>query len=360
MKIFINGKRRRIRIASFFSGLLSQDGTVRGTQIRAFAMCLAIALLLLLLLNSGLLAPTSGKGGKAAASRIGDNDDTGDSEVALCGLNDEVAQMAFSETEDAFAPIASGDGADSAAGTGTGSAAAVSMATEASLATGDAAYDADEVLLSKTETLLSKTEIPYETEYHEDDTLFLDERIVQTEGKTGFVMITESREDISIGDAQVEAVTHIYTVNPVTEVVLVGTKLLTASRGFYIWPADGEILSRFGYRNATVGSTYHKGLDISGGASKSIYAADGGEVVFSGTDGAYGKVIRIKHDSGEVTAYAHCSSLLVKEGELVQQGQTIGYVGMTGLATGVHLHFEIIVDGTNINPLTRVKPPSNG
>lgn len=121
--------------------------------------------------------------------------------------------------------------------------------------------------------------------------------------------------------------------------------------GCFIWPADGTVTSRYGYRTATVGSTNHKGLDISGKNGDAIYAADGGEVIYSGYDGRFGRVVRILHESGVITVYAHCSSLLVDRGDIVEQGRIIAGMGMSGTASGVHLHFEVIINGENVNPI---------
>jgi len=126
---------------------------------------------------------------------------------------------------------------------------------------------------------------------------------------------------------------------------------LTQSTGAFIWPASGNLTSLFGYRNATVGSTYHKGIDICGKFGDPIVAADGGEVIVSERSSSYGNVIQIRHDNGYVTLYCHCSSLLVSVGQRVSQGQEIALMGRTGLATAVHLHFEVIIDGENVNPL---------
>jgi murein DD-endopeptidase MepM/ murein hydrolase activator NlpD len=126
---------------------------------------------------------------------------------------------------------------------------------------------------------------------------------------------------------------------------------LTASTGSYIWPAHGNLSSRFGRRNTSIGSTNHLGIDISGQSGDPIYAADGGEVIFSGWSRTYGNVIRVLHDNGDITLYSHCSRLLVSVGERVWQGQQIARMGRTGTASGVHLHFELIRDGVNIDPL---------
>ncbi|MDR0491549.1 MAG: peptidoglycan DD-metalloendopeptidase family protein [Oscillospiraceae bacterium] len=208
------------------------------------------------------------------------------------------------------------------------------------------------VVISRTPVVISRTIIPYDTKLIGDDTLFQDERRVVTEGKNGVITVTESSSGTTGNETPPEAMRQVSTIKPVTEVIAVGTKPLTVSRGSYVWPADSDrILSHFGPRNATVGSTNHKGLDIGGGVEKLIFAADGGEVIFSGWDGLFGNVVRIKHDSGDITLYAHCSLTLVSEGDKVYQGQKIAYMGKTGCATGVHLHFEIIENGVNIDPL---------
>ena len=123
------------------------------------------------------------------------------------------------------------------------------------------------------------------------------------------------------------------------------------STGTYIWPANGNLSSRFGPRDSTVGSSNHQGIDISGSSGNPILAADGGEVIFSGRSNSYGNVVNILHDNGDITIYAHCSELFVREGDMVSQGQVIAGKGRTGVATGVHLHFELIINGVNVDPL---------
>ena len=119
----------------------------------------------------------------------------------------------------------------------------------------------------------------------------------------------------------------------------------------YILPASGVLTSRFGYRKTSIGSSNHKGIDISGFYGEPIHAAGGGEVIVSGWSDSFGYVIHIQHDNGDVTLYSHCSKLLVGVGERVDQGQEIARMGQTGIASGVHLHFELIVNGVNVDPL---------
>jgi murein DD-endopeptidase MepM/ murein hydrolase activator NlpD len=82
-----------------------------------------------------------------------------------------------------------------------------------------------------------------------------------------------------------------------------------------------------------------------------IYAADGGVVTASSYQGSYGNLIVLNHGNGLETYYAHCESMLVSIGDVVAQGQQIGTVGISGNATGYHLHFEVRVNGAYQNPL---------
>lgn len=113
-------------------------------------------------------------------------------------------------------------------------------------------------------------------------------------------------------------------------------------------PLEGQITSRFGYRE-TVNPKNHTGIDIAEDIGTAIYAAMDGTVEYVSGEGNYGKHFEIKN--GEVsTLYAHCSSIYVKKGDIVKQGDLIAEVGQTGNVTGPHLHFEIMRNGERINP----------
>lgn len=105
----------------------------------------------------------------------------------------------------------------------------------------------------------------------------------------------------------------------------------------------------------------HKGVDYAAKSGTPIYAAGDGKVIFKGKKGGYGKVMIVQHGSKYTTLYAHLKTYnrKLKVGSKVKQGQTIAYVGMTGLATGPHLHYEFRVNGTHRNPLTVRLPESN-
>lgn len=113
-----------------------------------------------------------------------------------------------------------------------------------------------------------------------------------------------------------------------------------------IRPVSGILTSRYGYR---WGST-HTGIDIGVAMGTSIKAAAGGTVSFSGWKGSLGQLVVISHGNGIQTYYGHCSKLLVSAGQKISAGQVIAKVGSTGRSTGPHLHFEIRINGSSINP----------
>ena len=126
------------------------------------------------------------------------------------------------------------------------------------------------------------------------------------------------------------------------------------STGKFIWPTDGQITSYFGYRNApTAGaSSNHPAIDIGAPMGADVVAADGGVVIYAGTNGGYGNSVGIKHDNGMVTYYNHLSAWNVNVGDTVAQGQQIANVGSTGISTGPHLDFKILdADGEPVDPL---------
>ncbi len=121
-----------------------------------------------------------------------------------------------------------------------------------------------------------------------------------------------------------------------------------------MWPVPGcnIITSRFGYRvSPTAGaSSYHGGLDIGAQAGAAIVSAEAGTVILASPLGGYGNCVMVDHGGGIVTLYGHMSSIAVSSGQYVSQGQTIGYVGSTGISTGPHCHFEIRVNGSQTDP----------
>jgi len=131
----------------------------------------------------------------------------------------------------------------------------------------------------------------------------------------------------------------------------------TASVGGYIWPetASKRITSPMGTRNIHYAgaSTNHKGVDIGGvGYSTNVLATKAGVVMTAKYNSSYGNYVVIFHGTGNTTLYAHMSSIKVKEGDSVSQGDVIGVTGCTGVSTGPHLHYEITENGARVDPLT--------
>ena len=121
----------------------------------------------------------------------------------------------------------------------------------------------------------------------------------------------------------------------------------TPSSSGLIWPVNGPVVSGFGMRWGRM----HEGIDIGVGYGTPIHAAASGTVVYSGWMDGYGNFVIIDHGGGMATAYGHQSAIAVGNGQSVSQGQVIGYVGCTGHCFGPHLHFEVRINGSAVDPL---------
>jgi murein DD-endopeptidase MepM/ murein hydrolase activator NlpD len=115
----------------------------------------------------------------------------------------------------------------------------------------------------------------------------------------------------------------------------------------FIWPVSGPVVSPFGQRWGRM----HEGIDIAVGAGTPIMAASSGIVAYAGWMSGYGNMVIVQHANGLGTGYAHQSRIGVTNGQLVKQGQVIGFVGCTGHCFGDHLHFEVYVDGVHHDPM---------
>lgn len=119
---------------------------------------------------------------------------------------------------------------------------------------------------------------------------------------------------------------------------------------FSVKPVTGTITSRFGAFEAGLRSSSHKGIDIGAPNGTPIYAAADGVVDTAKYSGGYGNLVVLDHGNGVETYYGHASKLCVSKGQSVKAGDLIAYVGSTGYSTGNHLHFEIRLNGNQINP----------
>ena len=168
---------------------------------------------------------------------------------------------------------------------------------------------------------------------------------------------TVEYEDIYIGDEFSRSVkienSRVVIKAPVDQITLYGTQSVVAS-GTMTWPTVGWVTSEYGPRTPEFSgmTSYHKGIDISTSKKTKIVAADAGVVEFAGWhSGGFGYCVIIDHENGIKTLYAHMyTKPLVEEGDRVFKGEHLGGQGMTGSAGGIHLHFEVIVNGSRVNP----------
>ena len=119
------------------------------------------------------------------------------------------------------------------------------------------------------------------------------------------------------------------------------------SGGGLMWPVSGPVTSGFGWRWGRM----HEGIDIAVGSGTPVHAAQSGRVIVAGWMGGYGNLVVIDHGGGLSTAYGHNNSFAVGSGQSVSQGQVIAYSGSTGNSTGPHVHFEVRVNGSPVDPL---------
>lgn len=161
------------------------------------------------------------------------------------------------------------------------------------------------------------------------------------------VAIISYRNNTELGR---EIVKEEIVMKAVPKIVERGTKIPPT----YIKPiSGGRQTSGFGKRKAPTkgASTYHKGVDWAVPTGTAVVASCGGTVVKAGWGSGYGYVVYINHEDGRQTRYAHLSKILVSVGQQVSQGQKIALSGNTGVSTGPHLHFEILIGGKQVNPL---------
>jgi murein DD-endopeptidase MepM/ murein hydrolase activator NlpD len=129
-------------------------------------------------------------------------------------------------------------------------------------------------------------------------------------------------------------------------------KVSMTPMGPVIWPLAGYVSSPFGMRMHPIFGVnrMHTGIDIDAPLGSPIVTAARGVVAFSGWLGGYGNTVIVQHDQIHTTLYAHLNSLPVDKDQDLEQGEVLGYVGMTGWTTGPHLHFEIRKNGDPVNP----------
>lgn len=199
------------------------------------------------------------------------------------------------------------------------------------------------------------TDVPFEVEYEDDDTMYQGDYKVLSPGQYGKADVTANVTYVNGDLTSRETVASVTITEPVTELQARGTipRPSWFPTGSFRWPCSGTITSYFGYRKAPTkgASTYHEAIDIANSYGTPIYASDGGTVTYSGWYGGMGYTVIIDHGNGFQTYYGHNSSLQVSVGEHVYKGQQIARMGSTGTSTGNHCDFRIKYYGTFVDPL---------
>ena len=216
----------------------------------------------------------------------------------------------------------------------------------------------DEITISSPEPELSvvRTERRYYEENYDADVIYIDNdewytnhTEVRQQPVTGYRKVVA---DVTYRNAELvntEILHEDIAVKAVAKIVERGTKIPPT----YVYPVWGRISSGFGKRKAPKrgASTFHKGVDFAVPIGTAVMASCGGTVTRAGWGSGYGYCVYIQHPDGRSTRYGHLSKVLVKAGQAVSQGQKIALSGNTGVSTGPHLHFEILIGGGQVNPL---------
>lgn len=205
-----------------------------------------------------------------------------------------------------------------------------------------------ELSILKTEEVYYEEYYDAEVQYIDNDEWYTNEQKTLQQPSEGFRKVIA---DVTYKNNEKIGAVIVYE-NVVAEAVPKIVERGTKTPPTYIYPVSGRLSSQFGKRKAPKkgASTYHKGLDFAVPTGTAIRASSGGVVTRAGWGSGYGYCVYIRHPDGKETRYGHCSKVLVKAGQSVKQGDKIALSGNTGVSTGPHLHFEILVGGVQVNP----------
>lgn len=221
----------------------------------------------------------------------------------------------------------------------------------------------DELVITvpEPELSVSRVEENYIEEIYDAEVIYVDnnnwyttQSKVLQQPSAGFRKIIARSSYVNDGLVSREIIKEEVVMEAVPKIVERGTKIPPT----YIKPiSGGRLSSRFGKRaQPTKGaSTYHKGVDWATPTGTSVVASCGGTVARAGWGSGYGYVVYINHEDGRQTRYAHLSKVLVKVGQTVKQGERIALSGNTGVSSGPHVHFEILIGGKQVDPLKYLK-----
>ena len=182
------------------------------------------------------------------------------------------------------------------------------------------------------------------------DTWYTNQTEIVQQPSAGFRRVVADVSFVNDKEVSREILKEEVVMEAVPKIMKRGTKIPPT----YVKPINGgRLTSNFGKRAAPKkgASTYHKGVDWATPTGTPVYASCGGTVAKAGWGSGYGYVVYINHEDGRQTRYGHLSKVLVSAGQKVKQGDKIALSGNTGVSTGPHLHFEILINGSQVNPL---------
>ncbi len=217
----------------------------------------------------------------------------------------------------------------------------------------------DKLIITVPEPELSveRVEQNYYEEIYDADIIYIDnddwyttQTKVHQQPSAGFRKIVANVSYLNDKEVSREILKEEVVMEAVPKIVERGTKIPPT----YIKPiSGGRLSSTFGKRSRPTkgASTYHKGVDWAVPTGTAVFASCGGTVAKAGWGSGYGYVVYINHIDGRQTRYAHLSKVLVRAGQTVKQGERIALSGNTGVSSGPHVHFEMLIGGTQVNPL---------
>lgn len=280
-------------------------------------------------------------------------------EDQLTSVEEAVAQITSVEEKNAIYEVQAGDTLSQIAET-------VNIDMDKIISLNDAIENELSVIRIGQEIIITQPEPPLSVErqeqvYYEED---YDAEVIYVDNDEWYTTQEKTLQEPSAGHRKVaalvsyrnekeisrEIIKEEIVMEAVPKIVEKGTKIPPS----YIKPiSGGRLSSAFGRRNAPTkgASTYHKGVDWAVPRGTAVYASSGGTVYKAGWGSGYGYVVYIRHPDGRETRYAHLNKVLVSAGQTVKQGQKIALSGNTGRSTGPHLHFELLINGTAVNPL---------
>ncbi|WP_209125190.1 M23 family metallopeptidase [Alkalihalobacillus sp. BA299] len=192
-------------------------------------------------------------------------------------------------------------------------------------------------------------EITFQTETKEDSSMWKGDTKVVQEGKPGKRIVSYEITQQNGQTIKHQVLSEEIVEEAVNRIIVKGTKQSTSrGTGSLGWPAVGGYISSY---QGNRWGRFHKGIDIARPSNYNILAADNGTVISAGWQGGYGNIVRINHNNGIETLYAHLSSIDVRAGQTIAKGQKVGVMGRTGNSTGIHLHFEVYQNGKLKNPM---------